>query len=629
MSSAAVVPRHVVPRARVSDATHRAATTARGVRHPAMSRSTSPSGYRRHAHPRVRSRAHRRVPRAVGDARGDGGEAKPAVAVVKTSACPHCRRAEAALREAGIAFVEIDASDAEGVVRDAASAVSGMRTVPQVFVGGACVGGADDTIAAIESGELAERVARASADALDATPPSLAAAAAAAAAAAGARSVRAATSSASSSSGFGAETLDLSYAVLDDAAERMSRDLTPRDLWTFGGWRRPLHLERRVVFGKDIAAWIARDEKTTRAFSSLFPDADSRVSDDAKIASIASRMCELGLVVSADGSRALDERVVRDEDGAGSIPFRLADHAAAPSAFPKAKPPAALNARRRFRGPARDAREVAADLRLRILKLHDAFLSENGSFVDYAAMRDSDAFREYLRAAESLQTVSLQALTKDEKTAFFVNLYNALVVHVTVVAGPPHNGITGFFDRLSYFDRHAYEVEGVMYTCDDIEHGCLRGNQPSAASIGAIVGFPKLSRGPFANPNDPRRRNAIVPFDPRVHFALNCGAKSCPPIRLYDGDNLETQLAAAAAAFVESETSVGEFGLDGVVVNASKIVGDWYKWDFGLDDAARVAALAAYAGEETPLGLELKRAAQTPGVVIATREYDWDLNGTA
>ena len=90
------------------------------------------------------------------------------MAVVKTSACPHCRRAEAALREAGIAFVEIDASDADGVVRDAATAVSGMRTVPQVFVGGACVGGADETIAAIESGELARRVQRASADARDA-----------------------------------------------------------------------------------------------------------------------------------------------------------------------------------------------------------------------------------------------------------------------------------------------------------------------------------------------------------------------------------------------------------------------------------------------------------------------------
>ena len=106
------------------------------------------------------------------------------MAVVKTSACPTPPRRGGA-REAGIAFVEIDASDADGVVRDAATAVSGMRTVPQVFVGGACVGGADDTIAAIESGELARRVQRASADARDATPPTWPAAAAAAAAAAG------------------------------------------------------------------------------------------------------------------------------------------------------------------------------------------------------------------------------------------------------------------------------------------------------------------------------------------------------------------------------------------------------------------------------------------------------------
>ena len=638
MSSAAVVSRHVVPRARVFEATHPASTTARGVRHPASARLTSPSGYRRHARQRARSPTHHRVSRAVGDARVDGRDAKPAVAVVKTSACPHCRRAEAALREAGIAFVEIDASDAEGVVRDAASAVSGMRTVPQVFVGGACVGGADDTIAAIESGELAERVQRALADARDATPSSLAAAAAAA----GDRAVEVAEDVASASgSGFGA---DAAYAILDDAAERMSRDLTPGDRWTFGGWRRPIKLERRVVSGADVAEWIARDERTTRAFA----DSGTLEEGDAAIAAIAARMCELGLLSSADGSRALDVRVVCDGDGAGSIPFRLADHAAAPSAFPEAKPLAALNARRRFRGPARDARSVAADLRARILHLHDAFLSQDGTFVDYEAMHDSDAFREYARAAEALQTVSLASLTNAEKTAFFVNLYNALVVHVTVAAGPPKAGLVGFFDRLSYFDRHAYEVGGATYTCDDIEHGCLRGNRPGAASLGALVGNPKLSRGPFAATGDKRRENAIVPPDPRVHFALVCGAKSCPPIRLYDGENLESQLAAAAAAFLESETRVAfgdalakENGAEeekndddenrtpGAVVTTSKIVGSWYKWDFGEDDAARVAALSTYAGRETPLGRELARAAETPGVVIATRDYDWDLNGKA
>ena len=640
MSSVAVVLRHVVPGARVFKATPPASTTARGVRHPASSGLTSPSRYHRHAHQRVRSPTHHRVPRASGDTCVDGREVKPAVAVVKTSACPHCRRAEAALREAGIAFVEVDASDAAGVVRDAATAVSGMRTVPQVFVGGACMGGADDTIAAIESGELAERVRCALADARDATPPLLAAAAAAAAAAAGDCAVDVTKDvAAASGSGFGA---DAAYDILDDAAERMSRDLTPGDRWTFGGWRCPIKLERRVVAGADVAKWIARDERTMRAF------ADSGTGEEgaASVASVASRMCELGLLSSADGSRALDARVVRDEDGAGSIPFRLADHAAAPSAFPDAKPLAALNARRRFRGPARDARSIAADLRARILRLHDAFLSPDGAFLDYEAMRDSDAFREYARAAEALQTVSLCSLTEAEKTAFFVNLYNALVVHVTVAAGTPKAGLVGFFDRLSYFDRHSYEVGGVTYTCDDIEHGCLRGNRPGAASLGALLGNPKLSRGPFAATDDPRRKNAIVHPDPRVHFALVCGAKSCPPIRLYDGDNLESQLAAAAAAFVESETRVA-FGdarqggagdetetengnrTPSAVVTTSKIVGSWYKWDFGENDAARVAALATYAGRETLLGRELARAAETPGVVVATRDYDWDLNGKA
>jgi len=44
----------------------------------------------------------------------------------------------------------------------------------------------------------------------------------------------------------------------------------------------------------------------------------------------------------------------------------------------------------------------------------------------------------------------------------------------------------------------------------------------------------------------------VQPLDPRIHFALVCGAKSCPPIRVYTADALEEGLAAAAAAFCES-----------------------------------------------------------------------------
>lgn len=45
-------------------------------------------------------------------------------------------------------------------------------------------------------------------------------------------------------------------------------------------------------------------------------------------------------------------------------------------------------------------------------------------------------------------------------------------------------------------------------------------------------------------------------MDPRIHFALVCGARSCPPIKLYAADNLEEGLAAAAEAFCATEVEV-------------------------------------------------------------------------
>lgn len=48
-------------------------------------------------------------------------------------------------------------------------------------------------------------------------------------------------------------------------------------------------------------------------------------------------------------------------------------------------------------------------------------------------------------------------------------------------------------------------------------------------------------------------RQAVQPMDKRIHFALNCGARSCPPIRVYTPEELEEGLDAAAAAFCEGE----------------------------------------------------------------------------
>jgi hypothetical protein len=49
----------------------------------------------------------------------------------------------------------------------------------------------------------------------------------------------------------------------------------------------------------------------------------------------------------------------------------------------------------------------------------------------------------------------------------------------------------------------------------------------------------------------------LQPVDPRIHFALNCGAASCPPIRVYTPDKLEFGLEAAASAFCAGEGRLG------------------------------------------------------------------------
>ena len=93
------------------------------------------------------------------------------MALVTTSGCPHCRRAKTALDAANVAFVEIDASAPDGAILDASRAASGMRTVPQVFVGGAIFGGADDLEAGLASGEFASALDAASRDRRPAAPP--------------------------------------------------------------------------------------------------------------------------------------------------------------------------------------------------------------------------------------------------------------------------------------------------------------------------------------------------------------------------------------------------------------------------------------------------------------------------
>jgi hypothetical protein len=125
------------------------------------------------------------------------------------------------------------------------------------------------------------------------------------------------------------------------------------------------------------------------------------------------------------------------------------------------------------------------------------------------------------------------------RLAFWINLYNALMVHCLCLK--PLRGSLLWHLRL--FDRIAYRVGGRDYPLTLIENGLLRRNRRA----------PLRLRRPL-RASDPRLAAAPSRIDPRIHFALNCGARSCPPIRGYEPASLDAQLELATRAYLEAET---------------------------------------------------------------------------
>ncbi|MEL6980549.1 MAG: glutaredoxin 3 [Pseudomonadota bacterium] len=78
----------------------------------------------------------------------------PEVEIYTTPICPFCARAKALLERKGVAYREIDVMRDEKAKAEMIERADGRRTVPQIFIGGAGVGGSDDLSALDRAGDL-------------------------------------------------------------------------------------------------------------------------------------------------------------------------------------------------------------------------------------------------------------------------------------------------------------------------------------------------------------------------------------------------------------------------------------------------------------------------------------------
>jgi glutaredoxin 3 len=76
------------------------------------------------------------------------------VKMYTTQVCPYCQRAKMLLKQRGVEQIDEVRVDLNPGERDAMIALTGRRTVPQIFIGDTHVGGCDDLIALDQKGGL-------------------------------------------------------------------------------------------------------------------------------------------------------------------------------------------------------------------------------------------------------------------------------------------------------------------------------------------------------------------------------------------------------------------------------------------------------------------------------------------
>jgi len=215
-------------------------------------------------------------------------------------------------------------------------------------------------------------------------------------------------------------------------------------------------------------------------------------------------------------------------------------------------------------------------------------MSADGRQVNYTGLLHDDGFRSYVDSTAELQKVKLGELSGDEMKCFWINIYNSLIVHAIAVHGPAKD----LFERLRWFGDISYDIGGHTFSANDIEHGILRANAPSPASFWSIVGLRNCAPPTFSQ-KDPRVKFAATKVAPRIHFALNCGSSSCPPIKVYSSTNFGEELDAAAEAFSWDEVDFIE-GKNELLLSS---IFKWYGMDFGASKSDLISFLSKYSSQ--------------------------------
>ena len=205
--------------------------------------------------------------------------------------------------------------------------------------------------------------------------------------------------------------------------------------------------------------------------------------------------------------------------------------------------------------------------------------------VDYAALKaQPQDLTRYLDQVAAVSKAEFKKWSEPEQIAFLANAYNAYTLRLII----DHYPLKSIKDIGSFFqgpwDQPVVKLFGETITLNTLEHKILR----------------------------------VDYAEPRLHFALVCAAKGCPPLRneAYVGVRLNEQLNDQGKQFL-AETAKNRVEAAEHTVYLSPIF-KWYAGDFEKKSGSVLAALKPYWPAKPVAGYE--------EFEIRYTGYDWSLN---
>ena len=197
-------------------------------------------------------------------------------------------------------------------------------------------------------------------------------------------------------------------------------------------------------------------------------------------------------------------------------------------------------------------------------------------------------------ADTSLDKLDNALNTDEQRFAFWINIYNAYIL-VILKEHPEY-----YDDRDSFFSEKQIKIAGQDIPFSKIEHGILRRSQWD------------LGLGYFGTwfPDKFEKKLRVKKRDYRIHFALNCGAKDCPPVAIYTPKRIKEQLEKGTALFLKKTT---EYDTNTKKASVTSLF-SWFRGDFGGESGVK------------KILEKQKIIADTKGVSLEYTDYDWTLD---